>query len=294
MGPSLTRRIQRASTSRHTRQPYVRQVRNEAPKRPIRNTTCLRTGPTSEFAADLARLKVDVIVAGPSPAIRAAKQATTTIPIVFPGTGDPVGSGFVASLARPGGNVTGLSNSNLDVTAKTLEQLTAMLPRMSLVAVLANPGSSTESSILASIDATAQSKGVRVLHVEARSPEEIEAAFATMRQEHADAVVIAADALMHMQRRQIAELELKFQLPSIMQGRIFARDGGLMAYGTDFTENYRRAAAYVDKILKGAKPGDLPVEQPTKLELVINLKTAKLLGITVPKELLVRADEVIR
>ncbi len=247
-----------------------------------------------EFASELTRLNVDVIVAAPSPAIRAAQQATTTIPIVFPATGDPVGSGFVASLARPGGNLTGLSNTTLDVAAKTLDLLRTILPRMSLVAVLANPGSSTEAAMLKSIAAAAQKMGVQVLTVEARTPGEIEAAFATMRQDRAEAVVVVADALMNMQRRQIAELAIKFRLPSITQGRIFASAGGLMSYGADTTESYRRAAAYVDKILRGANPGDLPVEQPTKLELVINLKTGKALGLTIPQSLLLRADEVLQ
>ena len=229
-----------------------------------------------------------------APAIRAAHRATTAIPIVFPSTGDPVGSGFAASLARPGGNLTGLSNTNLDISAKTLELLTTMTPKMSRVAVLANPGSSTESAIVKSIELAAQKVGLHILTVEAHTPEEIERGFATMRRERVDAVVIAADAFLSMQRQQIAELAIKFRLPSITQGVVYAKVGGLMSYGQDTAEGYRRAAAYVDRILKGAKPGELPIEQPTRLYLLINLKTAKALGLTIPQSLLLRADEVIQ
>jgi putative tryptophan/tyrosine transport system substrate-binding protein len=189
--------------------------------------------------------------------------------------------------------VTGLSNSNLDVSAKTLELLTIMVPKLSRIAVLANPGSSTESAMLKSIEAAAQKIGVHILSIEASNPEEIERAFITMGRDRVDAVVVAADALLNMQRRQIAELAIKFRLPSISQGTVYAKAGGLMSYGQDPAERYRRAAEYVDKILKGAKPGDLPIEQPTKFELVINLKTAKALGLTIPQSLLLRADGVI-
>jgi len=243
---------------------------------------------------DLVRLKVDVIVATPSPAIRAAQHATTTIPIVFPTTGDPVGSGFAASLARPGSNITGLSNTNLDLSAKTLELLTTMVPKMSRVAILANPGSSTETAILKSIEAAALKVAVQILPVEARTPKEIEDGFAFMKREHADAFVIAADAFLSMQRRQIAELAIKYRLPSVSPVAAYANAGGLMSYGYDSTENYRRAATYVDKILKGAKPADLPIEQPTKFKLLINLKTANAIGLTIPQSLLLRADEVIQ
>jgi len=246
------------------------------------------------FASELVALKVDLIVAASSPAIRAAKQATTTIPIVFPSTGDPVGSGFVASLAHPGGNLTGMSNSNLDVSAKTLELLRAILPGMSRVAVLANPGSSTESAMLNSIGAAAQAVGIQVVPIEARTPEGIEAAFAAMRRERVDALAIAADALIGMQQRQIADLAVKHRLPSISQGAGYARSGGLMGYGLNGPDSYRSAAVYVDKIFKGAKAGDLPVQQPSRLELVINMKTARALGLTVPQAVLVRAAELIQ
>jgi putative tryptophan/tyrosine transport system substrate-binding protein len=246
------------------------------------------------FASEFVGLKVDLIVAASSPAIRAAKQATTTIPIVFPSTGDPVGSGFVSSLAHPGGNVTGMSNSNLDVSAKTLELLRAILPTMSRVGVLANPGSSTESAMLKSIGAAAQAVGVQVVPIEARTLEEIEAGFAAMTRAHIDALVIASDALIGMQQRQIADLAIKHGLPSVAQGAGYARSGGLMGYGLNGLDSYRSAAVYVDKILKGAKAADLPVQQPSRLELVINIKTARALGLTVPQALLVRADELIQ
>jgi putative tryptophan/tyrosine transport system substrate-binding protein len=241
------------------------------------------------------RLDVDVIVAPSSSAIRAAQQATKTTPIVFISTGDPVGSGFVASLAQPGGNITGLSNTNLDVSAKLLELLVTMVPKLSRVAVLGNPGSSTHSAILKNVQAAARTRvGVRVLSVEARTREEIERGFARMTQERADSVIVAADAFLNQQAQYIAPLARKRRLPSISQPRIYAEAGGLMSYGQNTAESYRHAAAYVDKILKGAKPADLPVEQPTKFELVVNLKTAKALGLTIPESIRIRADEVIR
>ncbi len=246
------------------------------------------------LAAELVRLKVDVIVATPSPAIRAAQHATTTIPIISANTGDPVGSGFAASLAHPGGNLSGLSSNNLDTSAKLLELLSTMAPKMSRVAVLANPGSSTERAILKNIEAAAQRAGIQILTVEARTPDEIEQGFAVMRREHVDAVVIAGDGFLNMQGQQIADLAARFRLPSIGTRSSYAKSNCLMSYGQDITYNYRRAATYVDKVLKGAKPGDLPVEQPTKFELIINLKTAQALGLTIPQSLLLRANEVIQ
>ena len=246
------------------------------------------------LAAELVRLKVDLVVASTSPAIRAAQKATTTIPIVFPTTGDPVGSGFVANLARPGGNITGLTNINLDISQKLLELLTTMVPRLSRVAVLGNPGSSTHSAILKSIQAAALTKGgVRVFSVEARTREEIERGFVMMTQERADGVIVAADPFLIQQARQIAPLAVQHRLPSITQPPAYAEAGGLMSYGQDIADSHRYAATYVDKILKGAKPADLPVEQPAKFMLVINMKTAKALGLTIPPSLLLRADQII-
>jgi putative ABC transport system substrate-binding protein len=242
------------------------------------------------------RSKVDLIVAVPSPAIRAAQRATTTVPIVFPSTGDPVGSGFAASLSRPGGNITGLSNSNLDVGAKSLELLLAVLPNMSRVAVLGNPGSSTEPAMFRRLDAAAHNAGLQTLFLEVRTAQDIERAFATMKRERVDAVIVVADSFLGLQRAQIVELALARQLPSISQGgSAYARAGGLTSYDQGgATESYARAAVYVDKIFKGAKPGDLPIEQPTKLQLAINVRTAKALGLTVPQSLLLRADEVFQ
>ncbi len=246
------------------------------------------------LAAELVRLKVDVIVASPSPAIRAAQKATSTIPIVFPTTGDPVGSGFVASLARPGGNITGLSNVNLDVSAKLLELLRTMAPRLSRVVVLGNPGSSTHSAILKSIQAaTLKIVGVQVFSVEARTLEEIERGFVMMKQKRADGVIVAGDPFLILQAQKIALLAVQHRLPSIAQPPVYAEAGGLMSYGQNIADGYRYAAAYVDKIFKGAKPADLPVEQPTRFELVINLKTAKALGLTIPQSLLISATRMI-
>jgi putative tryptophan/tyrosine transport system substrate-binding protein len=245
------------------------------------------------MAGELVQSRVDVIVAAASPAIRAAQQATKTIPIVFPNTGDPVGSGFVASLARPGGNITGLSNINLDVSSKLLELLMAVVPKLQRVAALGNPGSSTHRAHLNSVEVDAQKAGVRVLPIEARTPEEIDRGFAAMGQQDAAALIVMADPFLDSRSRQIAALAMKRGLPSITQTPDYAKVGGLINYGNNNSENYRRAAEYVDKILKGAKPADLPVQQPMKLEMAINLKTAKALGLTIPPELLLRADEVI-
>jgi putative tryptophan/tyrosine transport system substrate-binding protein len=246
------------------------------------------------LAADLVQLKVDVIVAVASAAISAAKNATSTIPIVMATTGDPVGSGFVKSLARPGGNITGLSNMGGDTGAKLLDLLLAAVPKMSRVGVLVTPTSPTYRAISESIQAGAQSTSVKVQIAEARTPQEIETAFAMMAGESAGAVIVGAAPLFALHRTQIAQLAIKYKMPSIFGNRAYVEAGGLMSYGYKLTENYLRAAGYVDKILKGAKPGDLPVEQPATLELVINLKTARALGLTIPQSILLRADEVIQ
>lgn len=245
------------------------------------------------LAAELIRLDVDVLIASSSPAIRAAQQATTTIPIVFPGTGDPVGSGFVKSLARPGGNITGVSNENAAVSAKLLELLKEVMPKLARLALLGNPGSSTYLTQLKIIQTDAHAVGVQVLPAEARTPEEIDRAFAGMPQKRAEAVMFIADAFLIQQRQQIADLALKHRLPSITQQRSFPEAGGLMSYGNTSEENMQRTVAIVVKILKGAKPADIPVEQPTKFELVLNLKTAKALGVTIPPSLTMRAARAI-
>lgn len=245
------------------------------------------------LAAELVKMKVDVIVAAGTAATQMAQRATTTIPIVIAASVDPVGSGFVKSLARPGGNITGLSLATSDFSPKHLELLMTAVPKLSRVAVLVNPDNSAHPGVLKSVQAAAQKLGVQVLPVTARTPEDIERGFAMMKRERAEAVIVAADAFFVLQRRQIVELALKHRLASMATNREYAAAGGLMSYGQNVADFYRRAATFVDKILKGAKPGDLPIDQPTIFELVINRKTAKTLGITIPQELLLRADRVI-
>jgi putative ABC transport system substrate-binding protein len=246
-----------------------------------------------DLAAELVRLKVDVIVVAGS-ATRAAQKATTTIPIVMGSAGDPVGAGFVASLARPGGNITGLSILSVDLGPKHLEMLRSMVPRLSSVAVLGNPSNSSHAMTLKSIQAPAQKAGVKILRADATTPSEIADAFSMILKEHAGAVIVVPDGLFQQQRHQIAELATKYRVPSISSFREYVESGLLISYGQNLADSYRRAATYVDKILKGAKAGDLPIEQPTKFELVINLRTAKTLGLTIPQALLLRADEVIQ
>jgi ABC-type uncharacterized transport system substrate-binding protein len=246
------------------------------------------------LAADLVRLKVDVIVTGGPPAPEAAKQATSTIPIVFAVTGDPVAEGLVARLARPGGNITGLATIAADLVAKQLELLKEVAPRISRVAVLQNPSNSGHPPQLRQAEGAAQVLGVQLHMVQAGSPAEIEAAFGAMRSHRVGGVLVLRDPLFYAQRTKIAALAAKSRLPAVYGNREEAEAGGLMTYGASIQVTFRRAATYVDKILKGAKPGDLPVEQPTKFELVINLKTARALGLTIPSSLLGRADEVIQ
>ena len=245
------------------------------------------------LAAELVQLKVDVIVAWAPPSVQAAKQATSTIPIVMMGLGDPVGSGFVASFSRPGGNITGLSNASVELSIKYLELLRAAAPKLTRVAVLLNPGNPTYVDVLNNVQASAKTSGVKVIPVEARTESQIEAAFGAMTRERAGALIIEPDSFFVSQGRQIAELALKHRLPSIYPTREYAEAGGLMTYGQNLAEHFRRAAVYVDKIFKGAKPGDIPVEQPTTFELVINLKTARTLGLTISRELQFRADKLI-
>jgi putative ABC transport system substrate-binding protein len=245
------------------------------------------------LAAELVQLKVDVIVAVASPAIGAAQKETTTIPIVMAITGDPVGSGFVKTLARPGGNITGLSNMGGDTGAKLLELLLTVVPKASRVAVLLTPTSTTYRTILESVQAAAQKVGVKTLVAEASSSQEIDNAFSMMVREKADAVIVGSSSFFGQQRRQIAELALGYRIPSMFALRTNVEAGGLISYGQNIADDFRRSATYVDKILKGAKPGDMPVEQPTRFELVVNLKTAKALGVTIPQTILLRADEVI-
>jgi ABC-type uncharacterized transport system substrate-binding protein len=245
------------------------------------------------LAAELVRLKVDVIFAQTTPAVQAAKKATTTVPIVTV-SGDPVGFGFVASLARPGGNITGLANLTPELVGKRLELLKEVVPRVSRVAVLWNPDSPGAVVMMRETEAAAASLGLKLQPVEVRGPNDFEHAFSAMKKERAGALVPLRSPLIRDQRKQIAELAAKNRLPAMYDSRDFSEAGGLMSYGAMADDSYRHAAMYVDKILKGTKPADLPVEQPMKFELVINLKAAKQIGLTIPPNVLARADRVIR
>lgn len=246
-----------------------------------------------ELAMELVRSKVDVIVAQSTPTVQALQKATTTIPIVMTGAGDPVGSGLVKSLARPGGNITGMSQLTTDTSAKRLEMLVSMVPKLSRVAYLMpSPNRATMLGLEAYQDA-GRKLGVNVMRVEAQTPQEIVSAFSSLAKDRIQAIIVSLDSLFVSQRREIAELAAKHGLPSIQGNAEYAEAGGLMAYGVNSAEMYKRAASYVDKILKGANPADLPVEQPTTFEMVINAKTAKALGLKIPQSLLVRADKVI-
>jgi putative ABC transport system substrate-binding protein len=245
------------------------------------------------LASELVRLNVDVIVAGTTLSVQAAHQATATIPIVMVAVPDPVGEGFATSLSRPGGNITGLSNIVTELSIKHLELLRIAVPNLSSVAVLINPLNPSDSLILEQIHGAAYARGLKVLPVEASSASQIEAGFGAMTRERTEALVVAADSYFDVQRDQITKLAVKNRLPTIFSSRESTEAGGLMSYGQDLTEHYRRAATYVDKIIKGAKPGDLPIEQPTVLELVINRRVAKALGLAIPQELTLRADKMI-
>ncbi|TMK76167.1 MAG: ABC transporter substrate-binding protein [Actinobacteria bacterium] len=249
------------------------------------------------LAAELVALKVDVILAGGILSGRAAKRATRTIPIVFVAA-DPVGSGLVTSLARPGGNVTGLSFLAPELVGKCLEQLKQAVPGVNRVAALWQPGASggerTEKDILRGAEVAARALGMRPQFVEARGPADIDRAFSDMTRARAGALTVLTSVMFFSERRRLVDLAAKNRLPAVYPYREFADAGGLMSYGPNVGDLSRRAATYVDKILKGAKPADLPVEQPTKFELVINLKAAKALGLTIPQSVLGRADEVIQ
>jgi len=235
-------------------------------------------------------------VAGGTPQALAAKQATRTLPIVFAAAVDPVESGLVTSLARPGGNVTGLSALAQELIGKRLEQLKQAVPRVSRVAVLWQPGAfpeRTEKELLKEAEVAARALGVRLQFVEARGPEDFDRAFSEMTRERAGALTVLSSSMFVNERRRLVDLAAKNRLPALYPTRESVDAGGLMSYGPDLADSFRRAATYVDRILKGAKPGDLPVEQPTKFELVINLKAAKALGLTIPPSLLGRADHVV-
>jgi putative ABC transport system substrate-binding protein len=249
------------------------------------------------LAAELVALKVDVIVVPSTAPALAAKQATRTLPIVFASAADPVTSGLVTSLARPGGNVTGSSILAPELVGKCLEQLKQAVPGVSRVAVLWHPGGQgerTEKDMLKGAEVAARALGVRLLFVEARGPADFDRAFSDMTRARAGALTALPSVMFILERRRLVDLAAKNRLPAVYPWRDFVDAGGLMSYGPDLAVMFRRAATYVDKILKGAKPADLPVEQPTKFEMVINLKTAKALGLTIPPSLLRRADEIIQ
>jgi putative tryptophan/tyrosine transport system substrate-binding protein len=246
-----------------------------------------------DLAAELVHLAPEVIVADSPQAIQAAKQATSTIPIVMAGSGDPVAAGFVASLAHPGGNVTGLSTVSSEMAGKWLQLLKTAIPGAERIAFLVNPGNPQHVPLLQVARQAARTLRTEILPVEARAADEIDGAFATMTHEHAEALIVARDPVFFSERSRIVELAAGHNLPAIYGFGEFAAIGGLMSYGPDQNDLIRRAATYVDKILKGAKPADLPVEQPTRFRLVVNLKTAQALGLTIPPVIVAGADEVI-
>jgi putative ABC transport system substrate-binding protein len=253
-----------------------------------------RSDRLSDLAAELVRIKVDIILAATTPALVAAKNATGTVPIVAVNVGDLVALGLIASLARPGGNITGLSYSvGVDVFGKELELLKEALPDIGRVAVLSNPANPTHALAIPNVKVAARALGVELELLEGRDPNEFDGAFAVMAKERVKAILVLPDALFFLHRTRLADLAVKNRLPSMHGLRENVEAGGLMSYGPNSLDNYRRAATFVDKIFKGTMPADLPLEQPTKYELVINLKTAKSLGLMIPTTLLARADEVI-
>jgi putative ABC transport system substrate-binding protein len=248
-----------------------------------------------DLAAELVRLKVDLIVASAgAQAAAAAKNATETIPIVMIFVRDPVGTGLIASLARPGGNVTGVSGSaGLEMFAKQLELLKETVPKIRRVAILSNPDNAYHQFAIREVNVAARSLGVQLQLLEARGPNEFDGAFAAMAKERVGAVLVLSDAIFGSHRTRLADLAARSRLPAAFGVRDSVEAGGLMSYGPSFLDSYRQAATYVDRILRGAKPAELPVEQPTQFELVINMKTAKALGLTIPQSVLLRADHVI-
>jgi ABC-type uncharacterized transport system substrate-binding protein len=246
------------------------------------------------LAAELVRLKVDVIVTGGSTTTRAAKEATSTIPIVMSQDNDPVGNGFVVSLARPGGNITGLATLRSELSGKRLELLKEIVPNVSRVAVVGSSTNPGNTQSLKETEVAAGAFGVKLQYVDVLSAKDIDTSFQDAKKWRADAVLVLASPVLNSHRTQVVDLALKSRLPAIYDRREFSEIGGLLSYGTNVPELDRRAATYVDKILKGAEPADLPVEQPTKFELVINLKAAKQIGLTIPPNVLTRADRVIR
>jgi putative ABC transport system substrate-binding protein len=246
------------------------------------------------LAAELVRLKVDIIVTTGGAVTRTAKEATATIPTVMAFDNDPVGNGFVASLARPGGNITGLSTHYPEISGKQLELLREIVPKLSRVAVFGTSSGPVTAQSLSEIDLAARAFGVKLQHLDVLSPKDIGSAFQAATNRRADAVLVLVGGVFLSQRKQIADLAVKSRLPAIYGRAEFVEDGGLMTYGVNVADLFRRAAVYIDKILKGAKPADLPVEQPLKFEFIVNLKAAKQIGLTIPPNVLARADRVIK
>ena len=246
------------------------------------------------LAAELVRLKVDLVVSGGVATTRAAKQATVTIPIVMASDDDPVGSGFVARLARPGGNITGLATLAPGISGKLLELLKEVVPKLSRVAVLGTSTQPGNAQSLSETELAARAFGVQLEYQDVRGPDDIETAFRAAGKEHADGILVLQSPIINSQRIHVADLAIKSRLPGIFPQSEYAKAGGLMYYGANTVDLFRRAATYVDKILRGAKPADLPVEQPTKFDLIINLKAAKQIGLTIPPNVLARADRIIR
>ncbi len=246
------------------------------------------------LAAELVDLKVDLIVTMGGPAAEAAREATSTIPIVITGAGDAVATGLIASLARPGGNITGITDPAAELSAKRLELLKEAVPKASRIAVLWNADDRAMSLRYREVERAARILRVTVQPLGVRAPDDFEVAFSSMTRERPDALFLVTDALTNLNRKRVFDFAATRRIPAMYEFGFLVKDGGLMSYGPDTADNLRRAAGYVDRILKGAKPGDLPVEQPTRYYLLINLKTAKALGLTIPQSLLLRADEVIQ
>jgi putative tryptophan/tyrosine transport system substrate-binding protein len=245
------------------------------------------------LAQELVQRKVDLIVTTDTPATRAAQQATATVPLVMVNVIDPVGSGFVDSLARPGGNITGLTSMTGDISTKHIQLLKTVMPRLSRIAVLVNPSNPAHRGVLSSIAAAARQFGIAALPIEAQDRQKIDEAFAAIAKAKTDAMIVVADAFFAQQRHQIAELAARHRVASVSANREYVEAGAFMSYGQNFQDNTRRAAVFVDKILRGAKPENMAVERPTKFDLVINRKTAKTLGLTIPHELTLLADEIL-
>jgi ABC-type uncharacterized transport system substrate-binding protein len=248
----------------------------------------------NDLAAELMRLKVEVIVSAAPTVTQSVKEATKTIPIVMAFDDDPVGNGFVASLARPGGNITGLSNLSPEISGKQLELLKEIVPRLSRVAVFGTSTRPGNTQSIKEIELAAGAFGVKVQYLDIQNSKDIETAFRAASKGQAESVVVFGGTVINSQRKQLIDLAVKSRLPTIYARPEFVEDGGLMTYGPSINDLYRRAATFVDKILKGAKPTDLPVEQPKKFDLIINLKAAKQIGLTIPPNVLARADKVIR